>query len=405
MTEQSGIQAVQPEAVQKSSGITRRTFIGGGVVVGTGVAAVVGVGSLAERSLRGLNEDKTFRVGTNEVKVFWKEFNPKEGGVIDPSEAVIYLVGAPMRAKASVSWDEPRELAETFKAKSYTIDARPVGDFDTNSIDLEVEGIRKFIEDKDIKKVTIFGHSIGAVKATNLAVSLQQNDPDIYINGVVLANPMGFYNESTRDLLAGQIREGIGAPKLANPKRAPESPVKVVWHYAGSVASDIAETGLQYPQLLGEQLQALTTLNPNMNKVKSPVLVLISSEDQIAEAAKILPEEEIQKRMAPATADDQQRREIAQSGKWERLSDEQRNKFGSKENFIEFYLSKRGQDEMVRRGKARVEYMKSIMPQVENLGVIVATKYANHIGFTVERYKKTAHVASRIFDRLRRPAK
>ena len=66
------------------------------------------------------------------------------------------------------------------------------------------------------------------------------------------------------------------------------------------------------------------------------------------------------------------------------------------------YLSKRGQDEMIRRGKARVEYLKGIMPQAQNLGVIVATKYANHIGFTVERFKTTAHVASRIFDRLKR---
>ncbi len=74
-----------------------------------------------EKYLPSLGKDRTYQLGSEGVQVSWKEFTPKEGQIADPEEAVLYLVGAPMRAKSSLTWDVPEQLTEEFKVRTYSI--------------------------------------------------------------------------------------------------------------------------------------------------------------------------------------------------------------------------------------------------------------------------------------------
>lgn len=355
MSESGGI---EQEAVKKTA-------------MGAGVAAVgaTGLGAAAERSLQRAGKDQIFRAGNENVQVSWKEFIPKDGKIVDPQEAVLFLVGAPMRAKASVTWGSPEQLADKFKVRAYAIDARPQGRFHSNSIDLEVEGIRQFVEENGIKKLTVFAHSIGAVKAANLAVALQQYNPDVTINGLAMANPMGFYTQNAKDLLLNRYPAEVrNEPKVANPNsnRVDKNQLKVTWQLVGSIASDIAATGLGYPKLAEEQIQALTKFNPNLAKVKAPVVLFVAKDDQLAEVKNIFPEQEIQKRLSGPLPEDRRTR-------------------------------------MAVVGRARKQYLREkVLPQAANIEVIEASKYASHLAFS-ERMEETNRIVSRIFQRLSRP--
>lgn len=370
-------------------------------------------GGIEQEGPKGPYIERTYKIGNDEVELTGNVLLPKDGKVADESEVALFLVGAPMRAKASVTWDTPRGLAEASKVRAYTLDARPKGHFEQNSIALEVEAIRRFIEGlnkEGIKRITLFGHSIGVKKAVDLAVLLEQQNPEITINAAVLSNPMGFYSQDGRDLLFNRyLKEVQNEGRLRNPRAPHESLLKVGWQLVGSLASDVAAAGTQYPRLAQEQLQAVTEKNPNLSKIKSPVVVLLAADDQWAEVKNILPEDEIKTRTAPPIPDEDLRKQIWESNKWERLPEAERAKFGTKEAFVEDYFKKyRTREEMARVGKARRKYMREkIMPQAGPIEVIEAKKYATHVAFGVERQRHTSHLLAevkRVVDRVKKAA-
>lgn len=401
MTEGTGTPEVPQGEVHQ--GIKRRDFLKGGTIavgIGAGVVAALAIGKhVGEKILPRPAIERSYRIGEDDVILSGQDFLPRTGEVVNPQEAVVFLVGAPMRAQASVTWEQPRQLADQFKVRAYTLDARPQGMFEGNSLDLEVEALRQFIAEAGLKKVTIFGHSISAVKAVNLVAVLEQLNPDIEVNGAVLANPMGFYPQDASDLFFRRYPAEVGSEsKLVNPKTPHENPVKTGIQLLGSVAADIKQTKLGYLKWFREQVQALTVINPNFGKIKAPVVLLLGEKDLLSEVENVLPKEEIEKRMTASIPDEQLRGWIESESKWEHLPMEEQQKFGSKEDFTVHYMQAyRKQEDMVRRGKARNEYLGG--------KVIVATKHASHIGFTVERVDQTAHVVSGIFDRLRRTKK
>ncbi len=400
MVEGGGVgveQAVVQDPARKPG---RNLLKGVGVAVGAGIVTAVGTSVVAERSLQNNGEDKLYRMGDENVQLSFKEFNPRERTVQDPEEAVIFLVGAPMRAKASVTWGQMEQIAEEFGTKGYSVDARPKGYFHSNSIDLEVEAIRRFIEElnkQGIKKVTLFGHSIGAAKAVKLAVALEQLDPEIQINGVVLANPMGFYPQDGRDLLLNRyLPEVSNEGKLKNPRSPHEPLYKVGWQLVGSLASDVAAVGRQYPKLVEDQLGVLTQVNPELAKMKSPTVILLASEDKWSEAERVIPEEEIAKRLLPPKTIDQIRREISNSSRWDKYSAEDKEAGISRlmeqfrnRNYLQNY---RTRETMARRTRAKRAYLREVMPETERVGVIEAKKYATHLAYGVERPKPTSHL-------------
>lgn len=356
--------------------------------------------SLAERFLANPDIERTYKIGNDEVKLSGNVLLPKDVKVADESEIALFLVGAPMRAKASVTWGTPRGLAEASKVRAYTLDARPKGRFEQNSIVLEVEAIRRFLEElnkQGVSKITIFGHSIGARKGIDLVVALEEQNPNLKINGLVLSNPMGFY-EQEPGLVGRWQKEANNQKRIKNPNVPHEPMPKIGLQLVQSVITDAMQTRLGFKKWVEEQFEALKTVDPNLSKIKAPTVLLLGDLDLVSEADKVLSEEEINKRLPETDEQGQLMREILKEGtKWDQLTPQQQTKFGNKETFVRLQ-----REQIAQRGEAHNQYIKEKMPNVENLQVIVATKYATHVGFGVERGDQISHVVSKIFDRLKR---
>lgn len=306
----------------------------------------------------------------NKIEVGFVRFDGKENPGFDATQAAFLLTGFPMRADAKVTWGQPQMMANEFGMTTYEIDGRPKGAFNINSTALEVEGIRQFItevEKSGVSEVTLFGHSLGATKAVDLAVSLEQNNSNLRVN-LVLINPVGLYPKDFKQMAKNYI---VDAPKVEkttrSPNRAEQSTMAVLTDICKSIYKDIKATKLRYPKYFAELKQSLTEFNSNLSKVKSPVLIMLASEDPVVELNRVLPQEQLDQVTAASMDDETSRARVA------------------------------------RIGKGREKYLKEhVLPNATDVKVIVATKYANHIGFGVERPRQTSHVISKFFNRLTR---
>lgn len=121
-------------------------------------------------------------VGPHTVNVSFVEFKPASSEKVNPTKAVLFLIGWPWEAKSETTWDQPRALADEFGVTSFSIDTR-LNRMDPETLLHEAEGIRQFVLSRGIKELTIVGHSEGAIRAVNLTSLLEQKDPQIQIDG------------------------------------------------------------------------------------------------------------------------------------------------------------------------------------------------------------------------------
>lgn len=314
-------------------------------------------------------------VGPNKVRVAWAEFKPENEENIDPTKAVVFLPGWPWQAKDKTTWDLPRWLANEFGQRSYSIDTQ-TATIDQNTLNLEAEGVRQFILSQGVKELTIFGHSEGAIRAANLTSLLEQNNPEVGINGVVLANPMGFYPQSFKELAKNFVFVEIGQvePKQINPRIPHMSQIKALMELLGSLWQDVKAAWLvKYPWMFAQQMGEMRRIDQALAQIKAPVLVLTTDKDFVSNYRRYLPEEEIEKRTDKPMSDDEKYRSL---------------------------------ERKVNVARAREQYAKEkILPQAGIVKVLIASRFGSHIGLPVERYQQVSHVVSRIFDRMKRPSK
>lgn len=313
---------------------------------------------------------KEYECAGDKVEVNFAKFTGEGNFNNDPKKAAFLLTGWPMRYDAQVTWGQPQILANSFGVTTYEIDGRPKGNFKGNTVALEVAGVRQFVaelEQSGVNEITLFGHSIGASKVVDLAVALEQSNPNMNVN-LVLINPMGIFEESIRTIAKHYMIDAPNVEKRTRaPDRVPQPMSQVLKDICVSLFKDMKALKLRYPKLLIEQKDALSSVNPNLARVKSPVLMLVASEDPVSDPEKLFPKEWMDQITPPAS------------------------------------LGENSMAAKVRVSKAREQYLKeNVLPNASSVDVIVATKYANHIAFGVERPKSTSHIISRYFDRLRR---
>ena len=145
--------------------------------------------------------------------------------------------------------------------------------FIQNTLNLEAEGVRQFILSQGIKEVTIFGHSEGAIRAANLTNLLEENNPDINVNGVVLANPMGFYLQNFTELAKNFVLVEIAQvePKQINPKIPHMPQIKVLVELLQSLWQDIKAGKFKYPWMFAQQMREMRRIDQSLSQIKAPV--------------------------------------------------------------------------------------------------------------------------------------
>lgn len=351
---------------------------------------------------------ETVNIGKDRVETSWAKFIPEGEESTGSNRAVIFLQGWPWKAEATTTWDQPRALSEEFKIATYEIDTK-VDRIAPDSLNIEAEAIRLFLEKQQLKEVTMFGHSEGGIRAANLAVLLEQKNPGIKINGVILANSMGVYPQSfLKELAPNFISEVVKIEsKEQNPKMSHTFSkwLQVMVEFTKSMPIN--------PLRIRREMIELMKVNERLKQIKAPVVVMTTEKDFVSDYRKYMPELEVQKRMAEPQSMDDLRRYA--EGRFDSLPDKIKSKYENKESYVGQFMQKyesdeymkkfRTREEIARKGQARKQYIsEQVLPNSSALEVIVATKYASHIGLPVERPEQTAYVISRIFERLERKA-
>lgn len=285
---------------------------------------------------------RDFEVAGNNVEVKFVRFSGEENPGNDPKKAAFLLTDWPMRADAQITWGQPAMLAKEFRQ------------FATE------------LEQGGVQELTLFGHSIGASKVVDLAVALEQKNPNLKVN-TVLINPAGLSAQTIFKIAKNYLREGSVEKRIRNPNRIFQPHLQVLVDLCASIFKDMKATKLRYPQLFLDQMRALAQLNANLARLKSPVLIMVATDDPVFPAEGLLPSQKMNQINPPTKASEDSR------------------------------------ERMARVGKAREQYLKEkLLPQASDVRVIVATKYANHIAFGVERPRPSSHIIAKYFDRLRR---
>lgn len=355
------------EQVTRPSGL--KTAVKVGVALGVAVGAWWGVKKASQELLkRTESESVTVDVDGKAVNIFRFKAEPSNPETADPKKGFLLALGFPMRPGAKVSQDMAKNLADQFNTSAHIADARPeeIGD---DAFELESEALAKYIELNGWNDVTVVAHSIGAPKMAAALISLQQRRPDIKIR-LALLSPVGLYPQDMIELIKNNIVEQMIVepdPKNINPKAFHHPVLNVLLDVFSSLAQDMKAAGLKYPKLLSQQMNAIKSICPYLTAFQSDVLMLIGDKDQVAQLAKIAPDEEVRAMLPP--------------------------------NFSQLNPSQ----QLIEMGKARNTVIaRKHLPNASNLLALVVKRYGHHMGAGNDRIRQSTHVAGRMSEFLDR---
>jgi len=126
------------------------------------------------------------------VNIAYKSFDPAHE--IDESlSPVIFLHGI---TSSKESWDDvPQVIADGAKRKVYALDARNHGDSDHTDVfnfDLNVDDLFHFMDEMNIPKAVLVGHSMGGLTATNAALRKPERIEMIFSEDMFVKKPTPF---------------------------------------------------------------------------------------------------------------------------------------------------------------------------------------------------------------------
>ena len=332
------------------------------------------------------------------------EVKPETKEPPDPKKAVIFLGAWNYEADSHPLMDISQKVANGVNQNCVAISTRT----DRLAADALFTESLAIAEDlvtrQGIREALIIGHSEGAIKATNLAVILEQSYPQVKIDGVVLLDPMGMHKRWIAGLALREIVDVfIGRGEFKKAKTT--SPKEYVKDFFLGIWNDMRFFSRKWPEKTRKALGAMTRPNPRLKFVRSPILLVTAEKDYVSDYRQYFPKNELEKRANAPVTDEQIIDEMSQ--KWEKLPENEKAKFGSREGFIKTYfdLYKR-QDEVTRMRHARDQYFKGeVVPASENAKVLIAASPgAHHAGLVDIRIGDVADFATRIFQRMQRKA-
>lgn len=232
--------------------------------------------SLAELAPRNFElnppQNRFYEIDGNRIKVTSREFLPPEEH--PKNEVVIFLPG---RWVTENTEESARIFAFHSRRKTLLVTTRPEKVV-PNSLHQEARAIKQMIVDSKLRRLTIAGYSEGGTKAANLVHTLQEENPEIQIYGLILFNPVGIHGQKKTELV-GKYTWGLIKAFIRNPKRA-----------IGNVMSNIGQEATESPRRHLRRIKELATANPSYKEVKCPVVLMQGRQDLISSPAKVTPE-------------------------------------------------------------------------------------------------------------------
>ncbi len=238
----------------------------------------------------------------NGVEVTWEEFPAAEQDEKMKTKGVIFLPGFGLESGFQSVRAIGEGLRDFSRVATYTVNTRlETAKSSDDSIMEQAQAIKKFIKDQGITELTIFGYSQGGDKAIDL-VSLLQNDSELQLNGIVLIDSTGLYQQDKNGLAKKFIKDAA--------VDTPLSMIKQLWqaNYSKKQRMSMLKKGVMagldvvtgvvkdalyfkqdYPQKLDKEVADMADLNLHLADVKIPVIIISGDKDPISDPAKIVP--------------------------------------------------------------------------------------------------------------------
>lgn len=216
-----------------------------------------------------------------EVKVAWKEFKAKNEKVPENERAIIFLPGIAARADgenvgklATAFADRSGRRVYAVTSSSEQIHQPKLGANErdpTHFLSQEANAISQLIKDKGLTDVTLVGHSKGGIKAIDIAYNLK-TDKSIKIDGLVLLNSLGLYDQSPE--VESYVKQRLAVPVASN---NPDLLERIRRELKSQRISD-ARIAIDVDEMS----------DPNMLRkhIEVPVLVIMSKKDRFSDPAR-----------------------------------------------------------------------------------------------------------------------
>lgn len=262
-------------------------------------------GSSRDRNFREKEEreilgKKTYQTEAGPVEVEWLEVRPANGEVVSEKEtspkATLFLPGWAMTPER----DSLRQLSQSFadyaENPTYIISTRAVEHSKGGMLYQEADAIRQFIEEKRLSDLVVSGHSQGGDKAIDLVSMLQEN-PGVKVEGLVLIDSVGLYEQGNIELAAKFTKTSLldtprGAFKYLGSKssflkRSMQAGTDVIF----GIAREVGKSKRSYLARLLSEIKNMATLNRRIEQIKIPVVLVQGSQDSISDPKRIAPVE------------------------------------------------------------------------------------------------------------------
>lgn len=208
----------------------------------------------------------------------------------EPDQAVIFLPGWSLDARTKSAREVGQAFADAGARKVFVVDVKPDRVVD-DTLYKEAEAIARLVKESGIKRITISGYSEGGVRAVNLAVILQKQYPEIDVDGVVLMESMGLYDQGSKKGFVGNfVKDSAVTPTslLDHPKTLLKG-LRAGTDVLFGMMREARRMGRDYRQRVQSQIREMINTQTHLGEVKVPVILVQGVDDLVSNPDMVIP--------------------------------------------------------------------------------------------------------------------
>lgn len=262
---------------------------------------------------------KRYEVEGTSISVAWKSFQPTETSRQQEghkqSKAVVFLPAWYITEQAKSSEILAQSFADYSHNTEFVVDARAERVVD-DSLAKEAEAVRQFIQERGLRKVILVGNSRGGAQAIHLTALLQEINPNINIEGLILLDSVSLYNQTGVEFGINLVRDMLNTQMgLLHPSRfvGSEKVVSQNRKYSADgiveILREVMRSNISYPSRIIKEIKSMVKANPHLGHIKAPIVIIQGARDLISDPAKIIPNQNPETKQEPPYIKDIRKRE------------------------------------------------------------------------------------------------
>lgn len=237
-------------------------------------------------------QNHSYEIEGNKINVAWKEFSPVSEDA-SRDEAILFFPG--WSAKAAPTLDNLVQNFADDSGKTALSVTTMLEKVIPNSLFQEAAAIRNMIVEKGLKKVILAAHSEGGAKAVNLISILQQENQNVEVEGLILLNPVGLYEQGKMELASKFILDAL-VKTTGSLIEHPSLAIKGLQVSSDIIFNIVREMGsakiVGYPKKLLNQIGEMAKANTHYADVKCPVVLIQGADDPVSSPDRTIAKED-----------------------------------------------------------------------------------------------------------------